>query len=205
VIHAFCGMVGGEEHNCIRGNGKTLSMTGYLWLKYLAGYDVYTNYFTDFSKNIDGDTGKWNIESNNSAQNIITFLQDNRPKNTVVGFTEFHNVINSLGSSAKQVKFIDLFASQIRKLDCDALYDTQRFMSMNNRLRHHTDFIWLPEKRHPEDLTLCNNDRCKREHDIYLYRFQPSHPKWIRKFKASVIGKHYDTKQIVFDTLVMEK
>jgi hypothetical protein len=192
MIHAFCGMYGSEPTNCIRGNGKTLSMTGYLWLKHLSGYDVYTNYFTDFSKTID------------SAQNIIVYLQDNRPKNVIVGFTEFHNVINSLGSSAKQIKFIDLFASQIRKLDCDALYDTQRFMSMNNRLRYHTDYIWLPEKRHPEDLSLCNNDRCKKEHDIYLYRYKPYYPKWIRKFKASVIGKHYDTKQIVFDTLVIE-
>jgi hypothetical protein len=193
MIHAFCGMYGSEESNCIRGNGKTLSMTGYLWLKYLSGYDVYTNYYTDFSKTID------------SAQNIITYLQDNRPENTVVGFTEFHNVINSLGSTAKQVKFVELFASQIRKLDCDALYDTQRFMSMNNRLRDHTDYIWLPEKRHPEDLSLCNNDRCKRDHDIYVYRFKPSYSKWIRKFKASIIGRHYDTKQIVFDTLVVEK
>lgn len=198
MIHCFCGMYGSEESKCIRGNGKTLSLTGYLWLLHLSGYEIYTNYYTDFSEKID------------SAQNIITYLQDNQSENEdkqiAVGFTEFHNVINSIGSTAKQIKFIDLFASQIRKLNCDALYDTQRFMNMNNRLRYHTDYIWLPEKRHPEDLSLCNNDRCILEHDIYVYRYYPNYSnRWIRKFNASIIGRHYNTKQIVYDTLVIEK
>lgn len=188
MIHAFIGSISVNEFGCIRGNGKTCSMTGYLLNAKAHGALIYTNYFTDFSDKID------------SCQNIIEFLQCEMPNNVVCGFTEFHNVINSLGSNAKQVGFINKFASQIRKLDVEALYDTQRFQDIHIRMRNHTDYIYVPEKRH-FDLKICNNDRCKKPHKIYVYRYFPYFKYWLRCYDATIIGKHYDTKQIVFDTL----
>lgn len=196
MIHAFVGMIDTDNYGCIRGNGKTLSMTGYLYLKYIQGFEVYTNYETDFSYMID------------SSQNIIKALRDKygdrdindkREVKAVVGFSEFKKVCDALGSKTKQVKFIDLFASEIRKLDIDGLYDTQRFKDINNRIRYHTDVIWIPEKRHQDDLSICNNDRCKEPHDVYVYRVHPPYKKWIRRFDATIIGKHYNTRKLVID------
>ena len=190
MIHAFVGIIRVRGSNqCMRGNGKTLSMTGYLYLKHLKGSPVYTNYYTDFSDKID------------SCQNIINYLHDEKPENVSCGFTEMQNVINSLGSGAKKVLFINKFASQIRKIDAEALYDTQRLYDINNRLREHTDVIWIPEKRHIEDGSLCNNDRCKKDHDVYVWRYEPYSDRWIRKFNCKIIGSHYDSKQIVEDYL----
>jgi hypothetical protein len=195
MIHAFVGIIQKRGSNqCMRGNGKTNSMTGYAYLSYLEGKTVFSNYKTDFSELIA------------SCQDIIQYIEDNKPPNVLCAFTEMHNVINSIGSKTREVLFINKFASQIRKFDVEALYDTQRFYDMNNRLRHHTDIIWIPEKRHKDDLSICNNDRCKRlDHDIYVYRYEPHCSTWIRKFDAAMIGKHYDTRQIVYDTLNIKK
>ncbi len=190
MIHAFVGIIQNERRNCIRGGGKTCSMTGYLLLAKSVGKQVYTNYYTDFSDKID------------SAQNIITYLHENEPGDVIVGFTEFQNTINSMGTGIKATKFINRFASQIRKLDCDALYDTQRLADIHVRLRNHTDYIWIPEKRHRNDLSLCNNDRCPRtDHDIYVYRAFPEYPYWIRNFKADIIGKHYNSRERIYDEI----
>jgi hypothetical protein len=199
MIHAFVGMIDTDITGCIRGNGKTLGMSGYLFLKHLKKYDVYTNYYTDFSYMIDSSQNIINAlrEKYGNLEDETRLLSEN--VNAVVGFSEFKKVCDAIGSSQKQVKFVDLFASEIRKLDIDALYDTQRFKDINNRVRYHTDIIWIPEKRHADDLTLCNNDRCKRHHDIYLYRVQPYYKNWIRRFDAEVIGKHYDTRKLVID------
>jgi hypothetical protein len=194
MIHAFVGIISKRGSNqCMRGNGKTGSMTGYLYLSYLEGKTIFTNYYTDFSEMIA------------SCQDIIQYIEDNKPPNVYCGFTEMHNVINSIGSKTKEVLFINKFCSQIRKFDVEAMYDTQRFYDMNNRLREHTDIIWIPEKRHKDDLSLCNNDRCKKDHDVYVYRYEPTCNEWIRRFDMSIIGKHYDTKQIVYDTLNLDK
>lgn len=189
MIHAFVGSISSNEFGCVRGNGKTLSLTGYLLLAKLAGNKIFTNYYTDFSDMVD------------SCQNIVEYLQSEMPDNVVCGFTEFHNVINSIGTNNKQLAFINKFASQIRKLDVEALYDTQRYADIHIRMRNHTDTIFVPEKRHIDDLRICNNDRCKEKHEIYVYRYYPYYHKWLRKFNAEIIGKHYDTRKIVFDTL----
>ena len=188
MIYAFVGTVEDCYGSTLRGTGKTNSMVGYLYLEYLAGRKIYTNFYTSFSEKID------------SCQNIIEHLEKYRPDNVSCGFTEMHNVINSIGQKARQVLFITKFASQIRKLDCDALYDTQRFHDIHLRLQLHTDIIFIPEKRHLDNV-VCNNDRCIKDHEIYVYRYKPFYPKWVRKFYPELVGKLYDSKQIVFDTL----
>lgn len=192
MIHAFVGTAEDNKKAVLRGTGKTSTMTAYLYYeKKRKNRSVLTNYYTDFSDDID------------SCQNIIEKLSQSPEEynEPICGFTEMHNIINSLGSKNKQILFITKFASQIRKLDCDALYDTQRFKDIHLRLQLHTDTIFIPEKRHQEDYSLCRNDRCTKSHYIFIYRYKPWFPRWIRKFDPAEIGQHYDTKQIVWDTL----
>ena len=189
MIIAFVGTVEDTMSGTIRGIGKTAAMTLYSYYeKTLKNRKIYTNYYTDFSDTIE------------SCQNILNHVFENKQNNSLIALTEMHNIINSLGSKNKQVQFIDKFASQIRKLDCDMLYDTQRFHNIHIRLQLHTDVIFLMEKRHL-DGNICRNDRCKLDHEIYIYRYLPYYPYWLRKFNPAIIGQHYDSGEVVYDQL----
>ena len=52
---AVVGLIDDENTDlCIRGNGKTCTLTYYLYRYYLQEYEVWTNYYTTFSKRIIG-------------------------------------------------------------------------------------------------------------------------------------------------------
>lgn len=194
MITAFVGTRDDDEDSitCIRGNGKTCSMTGCAYLDYLEGREIWSNYKTDFSDEIIG------------FQQMINKIrkEEKRKKDLVLCITEMQQIINSIGSKIKQVLFIDLFASQLRKYDVDLYYDTQRYNNIHKRLRMHTDNIFLPYKTHMDN-SPCNFDRCKKDHKIFLYCIKPRRPKWLKVFNAPNVGKHYNTKDIVYDKIVI--
>jgi len=192
MIIAFIGTLDDESETPISGTGKTCSMTGYLYQDYLAGKTIYTNYHTDFSENIMG------------FQTMINKLKGIHSPNVILGISEMQSVLNSLGSTQQQVLFIDAFASQLRKIDVDIYYDTQRMMNIHKRLRVHTDVILIPYKTHFDDKP-CYFNRCQKPHKIYVYSQKPFKEKPIICFDATQVGKLYDTLEIIYDVLELPK
>jgi hypothetical protein len=190
MIIAFVGTVNDESDTPISGNGKTCGMTGYAYLDYLNKKHIWSNYQTDFSEKICG------------MQEMITEIGSEAHPDTIMCISEMQQVLNSIGSTYDQILFIDMFASQLRKLDVDLYYDTQRFNNIHKRLRIHTDVILIPHKFH-FDNTRCNFNRCMKPHKIYMYSHKPFKPKYLKIFSAPAVGKHYETKEIVMDKLII--
>lgn len=188
IIVAFVGTMNDESDTPISGNGKTCSMTGYAYLDYLQGKHIWSNYETTFSEEIIG------------MQSMIEKIGADEKPDTILLISEMQQVLNSIGSTYDQILFIDSFASQLRKLDVDLYYDTQRFNNIHKRLRIHTDVILIPHKYHLDN-TQCNFNRCLKPHKIYIYSQKPFHQKHRVCFDASEVGKLYRTKEIVMDKL----
>jgi len=192
MIIAFVGTLDDESETPISGTGKTCSMTGYGYMDYLEGKKIFSNYFTSFSEEIIG------------FQAMINKLKGNFSPNTILLVSEMQNVLNSIGSSQEQVLFIDSFASQMRKIDVDLYYDTQRLMNIHKRLRVHTDVILIPYKTH-YDNEACYFNRCQKPHKIYVYSHKPFKEKPIICFDAVEVGKMYKTYEIIYDVLNVPK
>ena len=193
MIIGFVGTITDETNRSIRGCGKTCSMTGYAYLDYLNGKHIWSNYNTDFSEKVCG------------FQEMINEIGQTPHPDHILCISEMQQILNSLGSSQQQVLFIDMFASQLRKLDVDLYYDTQRYKNIHLRMRVHTDYVMIPYKTHTDN-SPCNNDRCMKDHKIFVYCHKPEgYKKWIKVFDAVRVGKHYDNKQIIFDELKIPK
>ena len=190
MIVGFVGTIDDESNTPISGNGKTCSMTGYGFLDYLNNKHVWSNYETTFSEEVIG------------MQAMIEKIGGEERPDTILLISEMQQVLNSIGSTQNQVLFIDSFASQLRKLDVDLYYDTQRFNNIHKRLRIHTDVILVPEKRH-FDNARCNFNRCMKPHKIYIYSYKPWIDKPVRCFNAVEAGKLYNTKEIIMDKLLI--
>ena len=193
MIIGFVGTITDETNRSIRGCGKTNSMTGYAYLDYLRKKTVWSNYWTDFSEKICG------------FQEMIDTIGTEPHPDLIICISEMQQVLNSIGSTFDQILFIDMFASQLRKLDVDLYYDTQRFNNIHKRLRVHTDYIMIPYKTH-EDNSACNFDRCKKPHKIFVYCHKPEgFKKPLKCFNATKVGQHYNNKEIIFDKIVIPK
>ena len=190
MICAFVGTISDVSETCIRGNGKTCSMTGVAYLAHMEGQKIYSNFKTTFSEEVIG------------VQAFIDNLRKSPKKyaDCIYMATEFQKILNSLGSSTKEVLFIDGFCSELRKLDIDFFYDTQRFNNIHLRMRIHTDYIFQPFKYHMDN-TPCNIDRCKKPHKICLHSAKPFSPKIKKIFDATKVGQLYNTKEICYDEL----
>ena len=189
---AFVGCYDVSAEAPISGTGKTLSMTGFGYLDHLADKIVWSNYHTTFSDEVIG------------FQAMINKLKGVNSPDTIIGVSEMQNVLNSVGSTQQQVLFIDSFASQMRKIDVDLYYDTQRLMNIHKRLRVHTDIILIPYKTHMDNKP-CYFNRCKKPHKIFVYSHKPFIEKPILCFDATEVGKLYDTYEIIYDVLELPK
>lgn len=192
MIVAFIGTLDDESETPISGTGKTCSMTGYGYLDYLEGNKIYSNYHTEFSEKVIG------------FQAMINELSGVFSPNTKLLVSEMQNVLNSIGSTQQQVLFIDSFASQLRKIDVDLYYDTQRLMNIHKRLRVHTDVILIPYKTHMDNRP-CYFNRCQKPHKIFVYSHKPFKEKPIQCFDAVQVGKMYKTYEIIYDVLNIPK
>lgn len=200
MIIAFVGTVNDVVNTSIRGNGKTCSMTGIGYLAHLSGQEIYSNYTTTFSSEqlgLQAMIDQIKTESNRLKDGEI---KESKFKNSMLLVSEMQKILNSLGSSTKEVIFIDAFCSEIRKHDLDFCYDTQRFNNVHLRLRLHTDVIFQPFKYHLDN-SPCNFDRCKRDHKIYLYSYKPHIAKPVKIFDATRVGQLYNSDEIIMDEL----
>ena len=204
MITAFVGTIDEDESALpITGNGKTVSMTGYALLDYKRGNEVWSNYQTDFSEFI-GFQEMINRVKENSRNDCIK-------ENLVLVVTEMRKLLDAVGSEKEQILFVDDFAEQIRKLKCSLYYDTQRFNSVQKRLRIHTNVVLIPYKTHMDD-NPCYSPSCMKPHKIYVYSHKPENPVYKdgsmipRKcFNASVVGKHFNTHEFCYDKLILPK
>jgi len=190
MIVAIVGTMNDETNCPISGNGKTCSMVGYAYLDYLKGKHIWSNFETTFSEEVIG------------MQKMIEQIGDKEHPDTILLISEMQQVLNSIGSSYDQILFIDMFASQLRKLDVDLYYDTQRFNNIHKRLRVHTDVILIPKKYHIDN-SPCNFNRCMKPHKIYIYSEKPYINEHRIIFDASRVGQLYNTKEIVMDKLII--
>jgi len=197
MFMAVVGLIDNENTDlCIRGNGKTCTLTYYLYRYFLQNKKIWTNYETTFSDEVIG------------FQEMINRLKDMQKKqqkiNIILGVTEMQDLINSIGSDKSQTLFVDSFANQMRKLNTDCLYDTQVFKSIQIKLRRHTEHIRIPFKLHLNEQQ-CNFDRCQEQHLIDIYSYKPFTKTPIKRIKAYEVGKLYNSMEVVIDKLEIPK
>lgn len=120
---------------------------------------------------------------------------------SLVLLTEFQKFFNSLGTSTKTVKWIEGIMTQLRKLEIDLMWDSQRPISAGNRTREYTETFLVPQKFHEDDLSPCDKDICNREHLVYIYSDIPFREKELVILVAKEVGSLYDTNEIIGDNL----
>lgn len=194
MIVAFVGTIYEESKCPISGNGKTGSMTGVLMLDHYNKHKtIWTNYETDFSDKVCG------------LQEMIDTIGNVKHDNLILGISEMGQILNSIGSKNNQVLFIEKFVSQIRKLHVELYWDAQRFRSIHLRLRSFTDIIYIPRKFHM-DGQICNYNLCRKPHKVSLYSYKPDRGNEpLISFDMTKVGKHYNTDEVVYDTIVLSK
>lgn len=207
MISFFVGQLTGiddgtENWGSIRGNGKDMSMVYYLNKDAEEGRAIFTNFYTTFSTQLP-------------AQKIVDEITKNPlkyKKNGVsVGLTELSTVLNSLGSSAAQVKFLSYWVQQTRKTNTDVYGNLQRFVDLHPRFRNAADYVLRPVKIHA-DLSICWYDdisSCEYdEHFIQIYSLKPLINEPITGndvIVCSEVGKLYNTDEIVYDEIIIPK
>lgn len=191
MIVAFVGTIEDDSETPISGNGKTISMVYASYIDFLQkDKTIWSNFKTDYSEKIIG------------MQEMIDLIGDKPHPNLILCISEMQKILNSLGSQTKQILFIEKFASQLRKVEVDLYYDTQRLKNIHVRLRTFTDIIFIPKKYHLDGKE-CNYNLCKKPHMICLYSAKPLNEKPLVKINAVKVGKHYDTNEIIFDKLIL--
>ena len=198
MIVAFVGTIDEDDSPLpITGNGKTLGMCGIGYLDFLKGKEIWSNFYTDFSTKIIG------------FQEMINLIKDSAKHeetnpNLVLMVTEMRKILDAIGSKTDEILFVDDFAEQIRKLDCVLYWDTQRFKSINNRLRIHTNIIFIPYKTHMDNAP-CYLPKCMKEHKIWIYSHRPEILSPRICFNSLKVGSHYRTKEFCYDKLIIPK
>jgi len=197
MFMAIVGLIDDEITDlCIRGNGKTCTLTYYLYRYKLQHKQIWTNYYTTFSDKIIG------------FQEMIDTLREMKQAeeeiNVILGVTEMQELISSVGSDKQQTMYVDSFANQMRKLNVDCIYDTQVLKSIQIKLRRHTENIRIPFKLHLDGIQ-CNFDRCEKKHLIDIYSYKPFIKRPIRRIKAYEVGKLYRSSDMVIDKLDLPK
>jgi hypothetical protein len=191
AVVAFIGVIEETSSSPISGCGKTGSMVGVAYLDWKnKNKRIWSNFQTDFSEKICG------------LQEMIDTIGDTPQPDLILCISEMGNILNSLGSKTKQVLFIEKFLSQLRKLEIDLYWDTQRFKSIHLRLRAFTDIIFIPKKYHM-DYEVCNYNLCKKPHIVVLYAYKPYMEKPRIRFNMPVVGTHYNSNEIITDTIIL--
>jgi hypothetical protein len=197
-IVAFVGTIDEDESALpITGNGKTVGMTGYGYIDFLAGREIWSNYETDFSSKV--------MRFQEMVEIIIERAKnDEHSPNLILLVTEMRKILDAIGSNTEQVLYINEFTEQIRKIGCTLYYDTQRFMSIHKRLRIDTNIILIPYKTHFDE-NPCYLPSCMKPHKIYIFSHKPDIEGARKCFNAAVVGKHFDSLKFSNDKLILTK
>lgn len=187
MIYGFIGTM--DDFSCngsIRGNGKSLTMTYYLYQDFKEGRQVYTNYKTTFSEQV-------------TVKEIVDMVLEGEIQEASIGIDEIQIILNSIGTKAKVVNFVDKMVSQTRKINTDIYYTTQRYTNIHKRLRVQTDRLIRPFKmcERNNKWKKCIKDRCKNRHIIIVKSEIPYQEKPIIALDALKVGKLYNSNEII--------
>lgn len=181
MIYGFVGSLGDNMFMPLRGNGKTITMTYFLYQKYKEGLEIYTNYNTSFSKFIETKT-------------VADMVFKGELENIVLGIDEIQQILENMGQN-KYKEFMGDLVNESRKDDVDIYFTTQRFYNLLKRFRLQVDRVIVPKKYHKDTFDFCDIDKCVREHFIQVFFEVPYIPEPAITFDCVVIGELYDTRQ----------
>jgi hypothetical protein len=187
------GCLDDESGTPVRGNGKGITITYYALQEWNENPDrtIISNYHL------------FNVPYKYmTAQEIYNAFQKGElPEGSILLLDEISKFLNSLGMKQKVLTgFVNGFISQIRKLDADFYGASQRWMDVPKRFRAQTDRVLIPIKIH-DDNQVCLLDRCKKHHFIEVYSHKPYREHPLVTLDTSIIGKYYDTKEVIYDEL----
>lgn len=194
MIYAIVGGLSEAEIG-IRGNGKTATMTYFLFKAYLNKFQVLTNYHLNFS---DPKGRKRTLKPPLylNAEEIKDKVLNDDLENITIGIDEIQLFLNSLGEKKEIVKsFTNELMAQTRKRKVDAYWTTQIYYDVQKRARAQTDMILQPVKRHLNK-DICVKDTCDKKHIIEIWSIYPK-KMLLQKIRAEVIGTFYDQNEII--------
>ena len=189
MLIAICGRYLNVLGSSMRGNGKTLSAVFFAKNEYDKGREIYTNFYTTFSKMF-------------KMNDLIEMFSNGNLSNVVIVIDECQVYLNNSGVSVKTRKaLITNFIAQTRKTNVDVILTTQRFMQLHKELREQCDVILLASKYHYNDrgiTSACTVDNCTRDHVVRLFNMNTSqYLPYVLDCKR--IGKLYNSNEIVLD------
>lgn len=114
-----------------KGNGKTLVMTLLLYIEYLKGKKIYTNYKVFFPHEI--------LDVQKMVELDVS-LQD-----AVIGIDEMQTVCDSRKHSRKQNILMSHFLIQTRHRSINLYYTTTYLGQVDKRIRENTDIVIISE------------------------------------------------------------
>jgi hypothetical protein len=114
-----------------KGSGKTLFLAILLYLEYLSGKKIYTNFEVSFPHEI--------LDINK----LISL--DKELTNAVIGITEIHMICDARRSGSKQNTQFSYFVLQSRHRSVNFYYDSQFGRQYDVRIRENTDINIIAE------------------------------------------------------------
>jgi hypothetical protein len=161
------------------------SFAGPSWARYMPTQEIFDNWFND---DLEG---------------------------AIIAITELQSIFNSAGRSAKVITYLEKCLNQRRKSDYDLIWDSQRWGSVDKRIRDVTDELFYPVKWHTEynpDIGIwipthpCSIDNCQERHQIAVHREFPAEyldDRIIPLYFINTweIGELYNTKEKMRDVL----
>jgi len=172
----------------IIGTGKTQTLVYYQYCEYEEEErDIYCNFETTFGEKM-------------GILEILNKIKEGKIKNASVGISELQGILNSLGSKSQDILFSEKIIMQLRKRKVKLYWDSQRYMSVVNRVRFFTTIILKPEKEHLDE-TPCYDPECEKEHLIKIYSESPYFTEPIQCLIASEVGKLYNTFEFIDDEI----
>lgn len=202
------------ERPASAGNGKTQLLSHFLYQEFvqkdrpvIANYHLY--YPGGKNKGVSWATYM-------SSQEIFDRWFDDDLEGSVIGITELQSLLNSAGRQAKMITYLEKCLNQRRKSDYDIIWDSQRWGSVDKRIRDVTDELYQPMKWHcifDEETQNwrvtypCGKDRCNERHMISVHREMPLPESPAERIlplyflKSWEIGELYDTREKMIDVL----
>lgn len=226
MISAFCGCVDDRiNFSPIRGNGKTMAETYAGFQDFLAGKTIISNYhlnFLTFNQKAEEYFNSLSFKEQLELKSRIRYMSVKEMVDLILnsGLNDFDNgvtllideiqtVLNSLGTSAKQINFFDKMQSQTRKRNTDVYYATQRLANVHKRIRVQTDNKFICEKIHKnpyqesEIYEVCYSDSCQEDHLIHVMNYDNFNMHLF--IDCSIYGLMYNTKEIIDEDFTIEK
>jgi len=188
-----------SSNDIIAGNGKTATIVYFCHEEAQRGRRVITNFHTYFENSPFYKAAGFRMPEYMDAQEILDGFFDR--EDVCYGLSEVQKFMNSVGNPTAQKAWVEGLISQRRKLKVDILFDSQRIMSFDNRLREHTKYWYIPRKFHMDDGSFCQSEDCMRHHFIQVFQEVPFEILPIAMFDCEVIGKLYNTDEIIRDVI----